>query len=140
VDWWQVLLTALIAAVVVLAVLAIAAFVVVRRASTETRRIAKRMAKLPWRGRLRVAGALVRDERVPMLLRLGVPALLLYLAMPVDLIPDFLPVIGQLDDLVIVGIGLALLLRFMPRGPLLEAIEEAEADAAARRALPSGRS
>ena len=136
-EWWQILLTALVAALIVLAVLAIVAVVIVRRASAETRRAARRMAKLPWRGRLRVAGTLFRDERVPTLLRLAVPALLLYLAMPVDLIPDFVPVIGQLDDLVVVAIGLALLLRFMPRGPLLEAIEQAEAEAAARRALPS---
>ena len=43
-----------------------------------------------------------------------VPALAGYLAVPLDIIPDFIPVLGQLDDLLIVAAGLWLLLRLIP--------------------------
>jgi uncharacterized membrane protein YkvA (DUF1232 family) len=46
---------------------------------------------------------LVRDERLPRRHKLLVMALIPYLAMPFDLIPDFIPVAGQLDDAVIVA-------------------------------------
>ena len=45
---------------------------------------------------------LLRDPRVPRRHKLLVAALLPYLAMPFDLVPDFIPVAGQLDDAVIV--------------------------------------
>lgn len=40
---------------------------------------------------------------------------LAYAASPIDLIPDFIPVFGQLDDLVVVPLGLWLALRLIPR-------------------------
>jgi uncharacterized membrane protein YkvA (DUF1232 family) len=39
---------------------------------------------------------------------------LLYLASPVDLIPDFIPVIGQADDVIIAGLLLKLLTKYLP--------------------------
>jgi uncharacterized membrane protein YkvA (DUF1232 family) len=61
--------------------------------------------------------ALVRDPRVPRSRKLLLIALIAYLAMPFDLVPDFIPVAGQLDDAIIV----ALVLRTMVRagGPEL---------------------
>lgn len=47
-------------------------------------------------------GRLLRDHRVPRRRKLLVVALLGYLAMPFDLIPDFIPVAGQLDDVIVV--------------------------------------
>jgi uncharacterized membrane protein YkvA (DUF1232 family) len=44
---------------------------------------------------------LARDRRVPLLRRLSLFVLGGYLASPIDLIPDFIPVVGQLDDAVI---------------------------------------
>jgi uncharacterized membrane protein YkvA (DUF1232 family) len=46
---------------------------------------------------------LLRDPRVPRIRKLGLALLVVYLACPIDLIPDFLPVIGQLDDALIAG-------------------------------------
>jgi hypothetical protein len=54
-------------------------------------------------------------------------AVLAYVASPIDLIPDFIPVLGQLDDLLIVPLGIALVTRLTPK-PLWEArLREAEA-------------
>jgi uncharacterized membrane protein YkvA (DUF1232 family) len=54
---------------------------------------------------------LVRDTRVPRLHKLLLGALLLYLSFPLDLIPDFLPVVGALDDAILVAIVLRALFR-----------------------------
>jgi carbonic anhydrase len=52
-------------------------------------------------------------------------AALVYLASPVDLIPDFIPVLGQLDDLVIVRGLVRLATRFIPREVVAECREKA---------------
>ncbi len=53
-------------------------------------------------------------------------AVLAYLLSPIDLIPDFIPILGQLDDLVIVPLGIALVVRLTPK-PLWESLlQEAE--------------
>jgi uncharacterized membrane protein YkvA (DUF1232 family) len=54
---------------------------------------------------------LLGDPRVPRRRRLLLVALGLYLAMPIDLVPDFVPVAGQLDDLLAVVIVLRVVLR-----------------------------
>ena len=46
---------------------------------------------------------LLRDERVPRRHKLLIGALIPYLALPFDLIPDFIPIAGQLDDAVLVA-------------------------------------
>ncbi len=51
---------------------------------------------------------------------------LLYALAPVDFIPDFLPVIGQLDDLILVPIGIWLTIRLVPAGVWTECRAEAE--------------
>lgn len=54
---------------------------------------------------------LMADERVPRSRKLVLAALIAYLAMPFDLVPDFIPVAGQLDDLIIAALALRLALR-----------------------------
>ena len=72
-----------------------------------------------------------RDPRTPWparLLALGIAA---YALSPIDLIPDFIPVLGYLDDLIIVPLGLTLVLRLIP-GEVLAASQSRAAEAAAR--------
>lgn len=55
-----------------------------------------------------------RDPRTPWYVRLLVAAIVAYVFSPVDLIPDFIPVIGFLDDLILVPLGIALAIRLTP--------------------------
>ncbi len=54
---------------------------------------------------------LLRDELVPRRRKLLLAALIAYLAMPFDLVPDFIPVAGQLDDAIIVALVVRSVLR-----------------------------
>ena len=54
---------------------------------------------------------LVRDPRLPRRYKVMLVALAGYLAMPFDLVPDFIPVAGQLDDVIIVALVLRRLIR-----------------------------
>ncbi|MEJ7797437.1 MAG: DUF1232 domain-containing protein [Solirubrobacteraceae bacterium] len=63
---------------------------------------------------------LPRDERVPRRSKLLLGALVAYLAMPLDLVPDFIPVAGQLDDAIIVALVLRNILRAGGPGLLRE--------------------
>jgi uncharacterized membrane protein YkvA (DUF1232 family) len=57
-----------------------------------------------------MVGRLARDRRVSRPRRAALFVLLGYLALPIDLIPDFLPVAGQLDDAVLLALALRVLL------------------------------
>lgn len=70
---------------------------------------------LPWRRRARLAGRLVRDRRVHPLARIGFPLLILYLLSPIDLIPDFIPVLGYVDDLLILLLALCVFAKLVPQ-------------------------
>jgi uncharacterized membrane protein YkvA (DUF1232 family) len=66
-----------------------------------------------------------RDPRTPWLARIVVAAVVAYALSPFDLIPDFIPVIGYLDDLLIVPLGLKLALKLVPPEVMAEARERA---------------
>ena len=66
-----------------------------------------------------------RDPRVPWYAKLLAGAVLAYALSPIDLIPDFIPVIGYLDDLIIVPAGLVLVRRMIPAAVLAEHREAA---------------
>ena len=58
-----------------------------------------------------LARGLLGDREVPGRCKLALGALVLYLASPIDLVPDFLPVIGVLDDAIVVALVLRWLVR-----------------------------
>ena len=55
-----------------------------------------------------------RDPAMPLAPRLLALAITAYALSPIDLIPDFIPVLGLLDDLILLPLGLALVLRLTP--------------------------
>lgn len=69
---------------------------------------------------LRVVGRLLLDRRVPLRLKLIVPAALIYLISPIDPLPDLIPFLGHIDDLVVVAVAIGLLLVMAPRDVVLE--------------------
>ena len=56
-----------------------------------------------------------RDPRVPLAAKLVVVFVVAYALSPIDLIPDFIPVLGYLDDMLLLPMGVALAIRLMPR-------------------------
>jgi len=56
----------------------------------------------------------MRDPRTPLYVRIFVGLVVAYAFSPIDLIPDVVPVLGYLDDLILVPLGVALALRLIP--------------------------
>jgi uncharacterized membrane protein YkvA (DUF1232 family) len=67
-----------------------------------------------------------KDLRVPWYARLFAACVVGYAFSPIDLIPDFIPVLGYLDDLILVPLGIALALRMIPPPVLAECRERAQ--------------
>jgi uncharacterized membrane protein YkvA (DUF1232 family) len=97
----------------------------------------RRFLALSTRSKLRFGRLLLADSRVPWPAKLTLVLLVGYLALPFDLIPDFLPVIGQLDDIAVVVLTVAILVLAVPRERFEAALDEAETEAA--RAAPPGK-
>ena len=76
-----------------------------------------------------------RDPRVPWYAKLIAAAVAAYALSPIDLIPDFVPVLGYLDDIVIVPAGILLVVRLIPVGLM----DEFRAEAARRLERPTSR-
>lgn len=68
-----------------------------------------------------------RDPRVPWPARLVAALVAAYAFSPIDLIPDFIPVLGYLDDLILVPLGTALALRLIPPEVMADCREKARA-------------
>jgi uncharacterized membrane protein YkvA (DUF1232 family) len=67
-----------------------------------------------------------RDPRVPWYTKALTLGVVGYALSPLDLIPDFVPVIGYLDDLILIPLGIALVLRLTPAGVLAECRTQAQ--------------
>ena len=76
-----------------------------------------------------------RDPRVPWYAKVLAGAVAAYALSPIDLIPDFIPVLGYLDDVIIVPAGILLTIRMMPAGLM----DEFRAEAARREGRPTSR-
>lgn len=68
-----------------------------------------------------------KDPRVPWYARVFAGFVVAYAFSPIDLIPDVIPILGYLDDLVLVPLGIMLVLKMIPPGVLAECREKAEA-------------
>ena len=76
-----------------------------------------------------------RDPRVPWYVKLLAAVVAAYALSPIDLIPYFVPVLGYLDDIVIVPAGILLIVRLMPD----DLMAEFRAEAARREGRPRSR-
>jgi len=81
-------------------------------------------ARLYWR--------LFRDRRVPILPKALLVLTLVYVVSPLDIIPDFIPVIGEMDDVVVVLSGLWLFIRLCPPEVVRETVHDIATRAKAR--------
>lgn len=93
-----------------------------------------------WRSRVKAlkreiaAVALAaRDSRTPWLARLLIIGIVAYAVSPIDLIPDFVPILGLLDDLLLLPAALVLAIRLIPP----DALADARARADGERLAPS---
>ena len=69
---------------------------------------------------------LFRDPRTPRAPKIAAIVVLAYAVSPIDLIPDFIPILGQLDDLILVPLGVALVARLTPQSFWQQLRREAE--------------
>jgi uncharacterized membrane protein YkvA (DUF1232 family) len=67
-----------------------------------------------------------RDPRVPWYARVFAGCVVAYAFSPIDLVPDFIPVLGYLDDVILVPLGVALALRMIPATVMAECRERAQ--------------
>lgn len=84
----------------------------------------KRWAAL-IKGELLTVYYAARDQEAPWPARLLALAVAAYALSPIDLIPDFIPILGWLDDLILVPFGFWLVLRLMPPAVIARARERA---------------
>jgi uncharacterized membrane protein YkvA (DUF1232 family) len=100
-------------------------------------RISSQLAR--WAGTLKQQTLIVyfaaRDPRTPFLVRLLALLVAAYALSPIDLIPDFIPVIGYLDDLILLPLGIALIVKLTPA----EVIAAARAKAASLAEKPTSK-
>jgi uncharacterized membrane protein YkvA (DUF1232 family) len=100
---WQVLI-ALACSVLVLWIALVISLYVYWRRTTHPTRFREALRLIP--DIVRLLRRLASDPTLPRGVRIGLGGLLVYLALPIDLIPDFIPIVGYADDAIIVGIAL----------------------------------
>lgn len=87
----------------------------------DSNKISVSMKKYIW-----VLYFLKRDPRVSKKAKLIVLITLAYALSPIDLIPDFIPVLGLLDDLILIPLGIYLAIKLIPKEVLNDCIRRAE--------------
>ncbi|MFH1368857.1 MAG: DUF1232 domain-containing protein [Elusimicrobiota bacterium] len=64
---------------------------------------------------LKVYRLVAKDQRTPLLSKVLLGVAVAYALSPIDIIPDFIPIIGQLDDLIIVPLLVMIALKMVPK-------------------------
>lgn len=108
--WWRVALAVAAALILLWSILAVALWML----RPEARDIKQTLRLMP--DVLRLATRLARDRTLALSTRLWLWGLLAYLALPIDLIPDFIPVIGYADDAIILILVLRMVARTVGAG------------------------
>ncbi|OED36412.1 hypothetical protein AB833_27765 [Chromatiales bacterium (ex Bugula neritina AB1)] len=80
----------------------------------------------------------MRDPRTPAYARYFAIFVVGYALSPIDLIPDFIPILGLLDDLILLPVGISLLRKMIP--PIVMAASKRQGEALMRSGLPASRS
>ena len=102
-EWWQILL-GIAAGLVVVWVAMVATLYLIARREEDPIRLRDLLRLVP--DVLRLLRRLAADPSLPRGVRWRLSALVVYLVLPFDLIPDFIPAVGYADDAVIVALGL----------------------------------
>lgn len=74
-----------------------------------------------------------RDPRVPWYAKVFIAAIVGYALCPLDLIPDFIPVLGYIDDIILIPAGITLVLKMIPQDVLEECREKARSESFGKR-------
>jgi len=94
-----------------------------------------------WAGHLKrevvALGLAARDPRVPWYAKAVALAVVVYALSPIDLIPDFIPVLGLLDDVILVPLGVLVAVRLIPR-PVMAELRRRAADETVRGSSRTG--
>ncbi|MEE3954512.1 YkvA family protein [Peribacillus frigoritolerans] len=67
-----------------------------------------------------------KDERVPWHAKVFTACVVAYAFSPIDIIPDFIPILGYLDDVILVPIGIMIALKMIPKSVLTDCEDKAE--------------
>ncbi|MDQ0632796.1 uncharacterized membrane protein YkvA (DUF1232 family) [Arthrobacter pascens] len=114
-NWWDAMIAIIGGLVLIYAVLLVL-LVLYARKHPETVGMRDALRLLP--DLLTLLRRLTADRSLPKGIRVRLVLLLLYLASPFDLVPDFIPVIGYADDAIIVALVLRAVIRKAGHGPL----------------------
>ena len=98
-------------------------WLVVQRQSSLLSPVLQEIDHLSWKEKEELTWRVARDSRVPLFLR---PVALIpaaYMASPIDIVPDFLPLVGRIDDKLIFTTAYSVLGRFVPSSLLVEHIK-----------------
>jgi uncharacterized membrane protein YkvA (DUF1232 family) len=117
VNVWQLLIGVAAGLLLVWVVMVVALYVVARR-EEDPARLRDMLRLVP--DVIRLLRGLAADPDLPRGVRWRLSALVVYLLLPIDLIPDFIPIVGYADDAVIVALGL----RWVVRAAGVEALEK----------------
>ncbi|HWC30836.1 MAG TPA: DUF1232 domain-containing protein [Dehalococcoidia bacterium] len=106
-------------------------WLIVRRQRASRTATLREIEKLGWNDRLSMTWRLVKDDRVPFYARPLVLFPALYMLSPIDLLPDFIPVIGKLDDAFVVSTAYSMLSALVPESLLQEHLQATRSPKAA---------